>query len=179
MNKIDFAIILGNIAHSLAPVQKLISGLGYLLGLLFIIQALLKLKQIGESRGGGSQESMSSVLIYLGIGGILLFLPSAVAVFSNTAFGVGNILQFSPVDPYNIYGSMELLIQTAGLLWFVRGCVLLVHAGDPGAETEGAKGITFLIAGILAMNFEGTTSVISYTFDQLFSLTQHSNTGQH
>ncbi len=174
MNSNDFVNILGNIAHSLASVQKLISGLGYLLGILFIIQGIMKLKEVGESKG--SQEGMFGALTYLIIGSVLLFLPSAVTVLSNTAFGVGNILQYSSSDPYDVYGSIGILIQTAGLLWFVRGCVLLIHSGDSGAETEGAKGLTFIVAGILAMNFAETYSILNYTMNQLLNL---SNMGGH
>lgn len=173
MNSNDFVNILGNIAHSLASVQKLISGLGYLLGILFIIQGIMKFKQVGESN---SKEGMMGALTFIFIGAVLLFLPSSITVLSNTAFGVGNILQYSSSNRYDVYGSMGILIQTAGLIWFVRGCVLLVHSGDSGAETEGAKGLTFIVAGILAMNFAESYAILNYTMNQLLNL---SNMGGH
>lgn len=177
MNSSDLVTIMGNIGRSLTPVQTVISGLGYLIGILFIMHALLKFKKVGESKGGsGSQEKPFGAIAYFVVGAALLFLPSSIRVFSNTAFGVGNILQYTPFNPYDIYSSMQLMIQTAGLIWFVRGCVLLVHSSEPGTQ-EGPKGLTFVIAGILAMNFEGTYGILNYIVDHLLSLTNMGGSG--
>lgn len=169
MNSSDLVTIMGNIGRSLTPVQTLISGLGYLIGILFIIHALLKFKKIGESKGS-SQEKPFGAIAYFVVGAILIFLPSSIRIVSNTTFGVGNILQYTPFNPYDIYSSMELMIQTAGLLWFIRGCVLLVHSSEPGTQ-EGPKGLTFVFAGILAMNFEGTYGILNYLMTHLLSFT--------
>jgi hypothetical protein len=64
---------------------------------------------------------------------------------------------------------MEIVVQTAGLLWFVRGCVLLVYSSEPGKQ-QGPKGLTFIIAGIFAMNFEGTYAMLNYIMNHLLSL---------
>lgn len=176
MNSFDLITIMGNISQSLGPVQKLLSGMGYLLGILLIMNGLIKLKKVGESRGGGSQEKAFVPLVYILIGSLLIFLPSTIQVFSNTAFGVGNILQYSAVNPYDIKTSMIFLVKTAGLLWFVRGCMLLIYSSQPGSQgKDGPKGITFIIAGILAMNFEGTYGIINYLTNQLLSLTNSSS----
>lgn len=45
MNTIDLITILGNISQSLYPVQKLITGGAYILGVLFFITAIGKLKK--------------------------------------------------------------------------------------------------------------------------------------
>lgn len=176
MNSSDLVTIMGNIGRSLTPVETLISGLGYLLGILFIIHALLKLKKVSGSKGGGSQENIFVPLAYFVVGSMLIFLPSTIQVLSNSTFGTGNILQYTPFNPYDIYSSMGLLIQTAGLIWFVRGCVLLVHSSEPGTQ-EGPKGLTFVIAGVLAMNFEGTYGILNYTINHLLSLTNMSGGG--
>lgn len=166
----DFVKMIGNISQSLLPVQALISGLGYLIGLLFMITAITKLKKIGDARArGGSQEKMFVPIAYI-LGAVaLVYLPSTVNVLSNTAFGLGNILQYTQYNPYNIYSAMRIVVQTAGLIWFVRGCVLLVHASEPGVQ-EGPKGLIFLFAGILAINFDRTIGMVNYTLDNLIRL---------
>lgn len=107
-----------------------------------------------------SQEKMFTPLMYLFFGSILLYLPSALHVMANTAFGVGNVLTYTSYNPTNIYSSMGLLIRTAGILWFVRGCVLVTHSSEPGTQ-HGPKGLLFIMAGILSMNFDNTIAMLN------------------
>ena len=65
---------------------------------------------------------------------------------------------------------MGLVIQTAGIIWFMRGCVLLVQGSNPSKQ-EGAKGMTFIGAGILAMNFQYTIGIVNYAMNGLMRLT--------
>ena len=63
---------------------------------------------------------------------------------------------------------MGILTETAGLIWFVRGCNLLAKSSEPGAK-NGAKGLGFLIAGILAMNISSTSQMLNDFFTKLSS----------
>ena len=65
---------------------------------------------------------------------------------------------------------MGILIQTAGLIWFVRGCTLVVQGGQPGAK-EGSKGLAFILAGIVGVNFEYCYGVLSYIVSHLILYT--------
>ena len=168
-SSVDIVAILGNLSRSLFPVQRLITGFAYLLGILFFITAIAKLKKIGQSAGRSNERLFVPIAFLLG-GAALLFLPSAVVSLSTTAFGTGNILRYANYNPYDIYSSMGLIIQTAGLIWFVRGCVLLVHASEPGVK-HGPKGLAFLCAGVLAMNFESTGAFLNYVMGGLENLT--------
>ncbi|KTC65376.1 protein IcmC (DotV)-like protein (plasmid) [Legionella adelaidensis] len=174
MNNSDFVRILGNISQSLLPIDSLIAGLAYLLGILFFMLALFKFKKVA-AKGGGQDNKMFIPLAYLLGGSALLFLPSAITLFSYSSFGQSNPLQYIQYNPYNVYGAVRMLIQTAGLIWFVRGCVLLVHASEPGVQ-EGPKGLAFLVAGILAVNFEGTISSLNAAINYLMDLSFSSNT---
>jgi uncharacterized membrane protein HdeD (DUF308 family) len=161
MNSIDLITILGNISHSLYPVQRLITGGAYLLGTLFFITAISRMMKVADKRAqSSSSEKMYSPMMYLLFGALLIYLPSTLSLMANTAFGVGNVLTYVNYNPANIYSSMELLIRTAGILWFVRGCVLVAHSGEPGQQ-HGPKGFVFIIAGILSMNFDNTISVLN------------------
>lgn len=167
---IDLIEMLGNLSRSLYPIQTLLTGLGYIVGIVCAIIAIGKFKKIGDSRArGGSNEKMFIPTLYLLIGVGLIFMPSSISVLSNTAFGVNNALQYTEYNPYNIYSIIELLIRTAGLLWFIRGSVLLMHASEPGVQ-EGPKGLLFIIAGILAMNLQGTISGIEYVLKRIFNI---------
>jgi hypothetical protein len=171
MSTIDLVTILGNLSQSLYPVQRLISGGAYLLGILFVMKALGKLKKIGDHRAqSSSQEKMFTPMMYLAFGAALIYLPTIMKTMANTAFGVGNVLTYTPPPTPNIYSSIGLIVRTAGVLWFVRGCVLVAHASEPGTQ-EGPKGMLFIIAGIFAMNFDNTIAVINYILGQFVKWT--------
>lgn len=171
MNNFDIVTMLGNISRSLFPVQHLLSGFAYLIGTVFFIIAIVKLKKIGENAGKhSSQEKVFVPIVFLLGGAALLFLPSAVTTLNNSTFGTGNVLSYINYNPYNFYSSMGLIIQTAGLIWFIRGCVLLVGASNPGVQ-HGPKGLVFLCAGILAMNFQGTAAFLNTMMGKLESWT--------
>lgn len=154
------------------PVQELIAGLGYLIGLLMMITALTKLKKIGDSRArGSSNEKMFGPLAFFLGGSALIFLPTALTVLSNTAFGTSNVLQYIKYKPYDIMNSIKIIIKTAGLIWFVRGCVLLVQASEPGVQ-HGPKGLAFLCAGVMAVNFEGAVEILNYIIAKFIHLTE-------
>lgn len=166
--------MIGNVARSMSSVQHLVTGLSYLLGFIFMIKAIEKYRDIGDKRtGSSSQEKMFVPTLYLLMGAMMIYLPTSVNIMANTVFGISNILEYTPFNPYNIISSMKFIIVTAGVIWFLRGCVLLVHASEPGVK-EGPKGLTFLCAGILAMNFEHTIYFLNWLMDQIISNTMHS-----
>lgn len=172
MNSADIMTMIGNVAQSLMPVQQLIVGTGYLLGILMMMAAIGRLKKIGDFRArGASNEKMFVPLAYLVAGSALIFLPSALSVVSTTAFGTDSVLQYSEYKKFEIYGAMRILIRTVGLVWFLRGCVLLVHATAPGVQ-HGPKGLAFLCAGVMAVNFDGTIQALNFFMDKLLSLTK-------
>ena len=169
---------MGNISQSLYPVQKLITGLAYLLGILFFITAIEKFRKIGDKRAqSSSQEKMYTPMMYMLMGALLLYLPTTLHVLANTAFGVGNVISYTNYNPTNIYSAIGLLIRTAGVLWFVRGCVLVAHASEPGTQ-DGPKGLVFIVAGILAMNFDNSIAIVNYIVQSLISVTMSIKSSQ-
>ena len=71
---------------------------------------------------------------------------------------------------------MPIIIKTAGLLWFIKGCMMLVHASEPGVQREGFKGMAFLFAGILAMNFDNTLGFLTWLMEKIVELKLTVNT---
>ncbi len=159
MSNVDLITILGNLSQSLISVERLVTAVSYLAGLVLVYSGVFRFKKIAIS-GGRSQEHYFSALSLLVAGTALLFLPTSIRIISNTTFGTENILSYSNYNKWDIFQSMSVLVQTAGLIWFVRGCIMVVHASEPG-EQHGLRGFFFIVTGIFAMNFVLTMSMIS------------------
>lgn len=172
MNANDLITILGNFSQSLYPVQRLLTAFSYLLGLMFFYIAVSKIKKIADHRAqSSSHEKMYIPMMYLLMGAFLLYSPTAIDTMANTAFGTGNVLSYIPTNRFNIQGAMGLIIRTAGLLWFIRGCVLVTQSGQSNAKKIGHKGLLFIMAGILAMNFDNTVSMLNNMMAYIGNLT--------
>lgn len=161
----DLVTMIGNLSKSMDAVQSLIAGGGYLLGIALVVSGLIKFTKISVR----SREGMSIPFAYILGGSALIFLPTSIDALSNTLFGITSALEYTSYNPYNIYESMMVLIKTAGLLWFVRGSVLLVNAAKPG-EQHGPKGFAFVLAGICALNIEYTIGWVDWLLAYLMSL---------
>lgn len=161
MITVDLISILGNLSQSLISVQALITGFGYLIGVLFVFTGLSKFAK--------PHQKTSIPMAYVFGGMALIFLPTSLEVLTMTLFGNTNLLEYSESNPDVFYSSMRILIRTAGLIWFVRGSVLLVNAAKPGQQ-HGPKGLAFVIAGIFAMNHEYVEIWMEAFFTYLTSL---------
>lgn len=164
--------IINNIAVTMIPIQHLVSGFSYILGLAFAFKAIATLKQYGESKTMmSSSANMKEPMIYLLVAAMCLYFPTALGIIINTAFGSqqgGNILA-TPVSNSSLFGStvgrsLALIIQTIGGIAFVRGWVLIARASSQGQQPGGTgKGLVHIFGGILAMNIVLTLQVINNT----------------
>ncbi len=161
MNTSDLVSMLDRVGQSLFPVQALLTGFGYMLGIIFFIIAIRKFYVIGNSRAtSGSGERMFVPTVYLMGGALLIFFPTTFKIVRNTVFGIDSPLAYAPYDPFNFYSAFGVIVQTVGILWFIRGTSLLIQSSNPGVQ-HGPKGLIFLVAGIMAMNFDQTINVIN------------------
>lgn len=162
----DITTMLASLASSLEPIYRLVGGLAYLLGLLFFYKAIAMLKTYGNMRtykqsSGNIRES----LVYFLVGAIFVFLPSVLQTMSITFFGYDSPLAYSDWfnDVIAKYGSssktMMQLTQLAGLVWFIRGWILIVSY-RPGRK-QGKRGVIYVIAGIMCLNVATTAEVFS------------------
>lgn len=165
---VDLIQMLGNLTHSLESVAYMVGGISYLTGILLVISGLLKLKK-NVAAGGHSQEGQGVVVGYIAGGALLLFLPSTLEVVSNTAFGHYNVLQYTNYNPYSIFDSITILVRTAGLIWFTRGCIIVVQSTKPGHQA-GAKGSFYVFAGMMALNFKMTVQFAGFVMMHLTNL---------
>ncbi len=170
--------ILTNIASNMQSVERLVSGAAYLMGIMFAIKALLSLKEFGESRSAMSanKASFKEPLLYFLVASMLIYLPTGFAVLMTTTFGYSNVLAYAPISSNNsaidtLFGqdsavgqSLAIIIQTIGLIAFIRGWVIIARSASQGSQPGGTgKGMVHVFGGILAMNIVGTLQVINNT----------------
>lgn len=163
-------------SKSLPAVQHLLGGLSYLLGIAFCLVALVRFREHVES-GSDQKKHHVAPYAYLLSGAMLLYLPSTMDALSTTLFGSStSVLQYAGYQPYDVYSSMTILIETTGLIWFIRGWVLISHASHPeqgqtGSKGVGPKGLIFVIAGLFAINFHTTVNMVDTVMNYLISFT--------
>lgn len=169
--------ILTNIANSLAPIERLITGGAYLIGCAFLFKSIYSLKVYGEARTMMSNSaSIKEPIIYLIVGVLLIYFPTGLGVLMQTSFGYSNVLQYAPTNSSNqaldaLFGSgsvvgrpLSMVIQVVGLAAFVRGWVLIARSASQGQPPGGTgKGLIHVFGGILAINIVGTLTVINNT----------------
>lgn len=169
--------IINNIANNLGPVEKLLTGGTYLLGVSFAIRALYCLKLHGERSAGGQQSSgMKEPLIYLVVASVFLYFPTAFSILMNTTFGYSSVLAYAPTYSNNqrissLFGpgsevgqALSLIIQVIGLVAFIKGWLLISKSASQGQPPGGtSKGLVHIFGGILAMNIVGTLQVLNNT----------------
>jgi hypothetical protein len=170
MNIPDLVTMLDNLSLSLGPVQTFLKVLSFILGLVFFVGAIQKFKKIGEEGGrSNSHQRFFAPVAYLLAGSALIYLPTTLRVLSTTAFGSDNILAYGSFHHFTLFMAIQFLLQTIGLVWLIRGCSLLAHAGEPGA-LPGTKGLAFLTAGVFLVNFNMTMGVFNYLVSKLVSM---------
>lgn len=171
------ANILTNLANSLAPVERLITGGAYLIGCAFLFKAIYSLKVYGEARTMQSNSaSIKEPLVYLMVGAIFIYFPRAFEVLLQSTFKTNTIMQYAPVNSQNsaidtLFGNgsvvgrpLAMLIQVIGLIAFVRGWVLIARSASQGQPPGGTgKGLVHVFGGILAINIIGTLTMINNT----------------
>ncbi|KTD05941.1 IcmC (DotE) [Legionella gratiana] len=169
--------ILANVANNLIPVERLITGGAYLIGCAFLFKAIYSLKVYGEARTMmSSNTSIKEPVIYLFVGALFIYFPSAFETMMQTTFGYTNVLQYAPTGGSNptldtLFGTgsavgkpLTIMIQVIGLVAFVRGWVLIARSASQGQPPGGTgKGLIHVFGGILAINIVGTIQMFINT----------------
>lgn len=171
--------ILENLAPSLESVEKLITGVAYILGISFLVKGVMSLKHLGEQRSMMSpHHSFKEPIFYFISGAMLLYFPTGMDVFLSTVFGSNDVLDYNQMSSSNpileaffgtsgIFGSdLVLFIQVVGLIAFVRGWVIIAKIGQSsggGHQATMGKGAMHIFGGILAINIVQTINIINNT----------------
>ena len=168
--------ILNNIANSVAPIERLITGGAYLMGIGFAFKALSSLKQHGENRSGGQGSTLKEPFLYILVAAVFIYFPTALSTLMSTTFGYSSILAYTALNTNNqtlntLFGSgsdvgrsLAMIIQLIGLVAFIRGWLLIAKSASQGQPPGGtSKGLIHVFGGILAMNIVGTLQVLNDT----------------
>lgn len=165
--------VLVNLANSLLPVQNLITGAAYVVGIAFALKAIYSLKVYGEARTMmSSNSSIKEPVFYLMVAALLIYFPTAFDIIMNTTFGYTNVLSYGDSDVVSsmfggdsdVGNAIVIIFQTIGLYAFVRGWVLIARGSTQGQPPGGTgKGLMHVFGGVLAVNIVGTVEMINNT----------------
>ena len=116
--------------------------------------------------GGGT---LRTFLIYILVASVFLYLPDAIDILIETSFGgkmhpLAYDTTQNSVVPYDIKLNIMRLVQIVGLVSFLRGWLILAQSAKQGSQSSTSKAITHIVAGILAINIQGTQNIIFNTF---------------
>lgn len=174
-----YSSILDNLTPSLLEVERLVSGGAYVIGIVFLVKAIMAFKQVGEGRSGMSQgHSLKEPLLYLFSGIMLIYLPTAMDMILATLYGTNEILSYNDLAAGNsvvdaLFGSsglfggnLVIFIQLIGLIAFVRGWIMLAksaHQQGGGHQGGIGKAGMHIFGGVLAINVVQTINIINNT----------------
>lgn len=154
-----------NFASSSVAITRLVKYVSYLIGLFFVINAILKFSQLGSN-----QQITPKVPITMFLVGVSIFsLTSVVNVATATmamGSGPGAILMpsgpaFGAVTAAGLQG-VFLFIRLVGYIAFIRGWLLLNQAGQ-GKEGAIGRGLTHIFGGVAAINITITAKILANT----------------
>jgi intracellular multiplication protein IcmC len=168
----------GMMAHLTAQVpnlMRLVTAFAYVMGLWLVIRGLLKLKEFGEQRTMmSSQHHIREPIMYIIVGALLIFFPSSITVGVSTFYGNASPLTYMPAtgDAWvTAVNNCFTILQLLGVVSFIRGLVILSHAGEHGGGGQGqfAKGTMHVIAGIFCINMYQFILIIAATLGIQYS----------
>lgn len=156
-----------NLVKQMPQLMQMVTAIAYVMGMYMIIQAIVKMKHLGESRTMMSHEhSIKGPLILLTVGALLLYLPSSVQVGMSTFW--------TDPSPYGYLQEQQqwqdfindcfIIVQFIGTIAFIRGLVIFSHLSDGRGQATFGKGLTHIIGGIFCINIYQFVQVIMVTF---------------
>ena len=181
----DLADILTNLSKLLGPLITFLLIFSYVAGIIMVMKGISGLRAFGSHAKPGE---MTGPLVYILVGTVLLYLPSTTDIVTKTIFGGGAgsvvgagqinlsalgsastvLLSYAPVAIEGQWASLVdtviLYVQFIGFLAFIRGWIIISHAGQQGSQPGTvAKGATHIIGGIIAVNFLPMVQIVHAT----------------
>lgn len=170
---LDLLGIVTRLAAMVEEFEFLFGALCLALGLVFVVRGLMAAARRSERGPGGG--GWSGAIMMFATGALFFGFPALVGTLTKTVFGLSAppdaeaIFSFAPdtlggVDSDGLRGvivAVTVIIQFVGLIAIARGLWLvnLSAQGERGAGAFG-PGLTFMIAGALAVNFPAFVGVM-------------------
>lgn len=167
----DFSLqqMIVNLSRTYPDLWRLITATAYIIGFVFIFQALYHMKIYGELRTMmASQTSFKTPLTYFVAGSSLIYIPTAYNILEKTFFNTtgATILGYAGQQAVGYSEAMSAVlgfVQIVGLIAFVRGWVIVAKGSRQGAQMSIGKGMMHIIGGLLAINIIGTRDILVNT----------------
>jgi hypothetical protein len=158
-----------NVSRSLPNIMIFISGFTVVVGVIFIILALFKLKHLADFRNMMSgQQEIGKAIMMITIGVIFIWMPFMLQVFTVTIFGegIGALQARYPVaaGSNQYYVAFFRIMQVVGVISFVRGWFILagMAKGQHQPGTFG-KSMTHIVAGIFLFHLKAFMGIAEQT----------------
>jgi intracellular multiplication protein IcmC len=159
--------MLQNLGLEVPSFMRLVTAIAYVLGMVFVIQGVMKLKHLGESRTMMSREhSPVGPILLIGVGAALLYLPTTVWVGMNTFWTSASPYSYNEnTDVWSQYLNICFqIVQLIGVIAFIRGLIILSRLGEHGGQPGTfSRGLTHIIGGIFCINIYQFIQVINLT----------------
>ncbi|MDR3492499.1 MAG: hypothetical protein P4M12_10770 [Gammaproteobacteria bacterium] len=164
----DVGTMLKNFANDVPQLMKLITAFAYVFGMYLIVKGVAGLKAAGEARTQMStHHDLKGPVILIGVGTLLLYLPTSVQVGLTTFWTAPNPYGYETPgdDQWNsLVQTTYLVVQLIGTIAFIRGLITLTHLGGQGSQPGTfSKGLTYIIAGVLCINMSDFLAAVEAT----------------
>lgn len=166
---VDLTQMIRNLAKSLQDVIKLTTAIVYLMGVGLMMAGIFELKTMGMGQQSNPDEKIKAFLKLM-VGSMFIYLPSSLSSFSETFFGQGSLVSYDNYQPLNLYSSVKVLFKLAGIVWFARGSMMLYNIDEPSQREKSFMSLTYIFAGILAINLDLATAAMNYIINQMIHL---------
>src|SRR3990167_10240954 len=132
---VNVADMVENLSLAVPNLMRLVTALAYVMGMFFVVRAVVLLKDYGESRTAQTTDRghLKGGLITLAVGAALLYLPTSVHVGMSTFWATPTPYAYitDQSDPWSeLISACFMIIQLAGTIAFIRGLVMLNALGD-------------------------------------------------
>lgn len=165
---LDLSQMIVNIADTMPDVMALVTATSYLLGIVMVTKGVYKLREYGELRTMmSSQTSIWPIVITLVAGFALVYFPTSFDIGMETLFAYTSPLTYtgaSDQQTTELVNAMVAIMQVIGAIAVIRGFMILHTSTQQGSQPGSfAKGVTFVIGGIMAINMYGTWEMLENT----------------
>ncbi len=164
MNIPTLTDMITNLASQMPALMRMLTAFCYVIGLFFMWSGVYGLKQYGDLRTmTSSNTDIRTPLIKLAIGVAFIYFPSTISTGMETLFATSSPLAYSSSGDQTeaqIISAVIAVMKVVGVIAVMRGLFFLSKAGSQGQPGMVGKGVTHLIAGILAINIYGTWQVL-------------------
>ena len=165
---LDLSQMVVNVANTMPDVMALVTAASYIIGITIATKGVYKLREYGELRTMmSSQTSIWPIIITLVAGFALVYFPTTFEIGMETLFAYSSPLAYtgtSDQQTTELVNAVVDIMQVIGAIAVIRGLMILHTASSQGSQPGSfAKGITFVIGGVLAINMYGTWEVLENT----------------